>query len=59
MKEKLVMKEDFVVAEGGEYFFIPPMKAIDRISNGEGLPSIIPLATGGGLLQRLLPCKRR
>ncbi|KAG8918015.1 hypothetical protein FRC00_012965, partial [Tulasnella sp. 408] len=55
MKEKLVMREDFVVAEGGEYFFIPPLKAIDRISNGEGLPSFVPLAAGGGFLQRLLP----
>ncbi|KAG9045455.1 hypothetical protein FS837_006298 [Tulasnella sp. UAMH 9824] len=59
MKEKLVMKEDFVVAEGGEYFFIPSLKAIDRISNGEGLPSVEPFTAAGGLLHRLLTCKRR
>lgn len=43
------MKEDFVVAEGGEYFFIPPMKAIDMISKGESLPPLpAPAAPGGG-----------
>ncbi|KAG8912752.1 hypothetical protein FRC01_004920 [Tulasnella sp. 417] len=52
MGQELVMKEDFVVAEGGEYFFIPPMKAIDMISRGESLPSLppptAPAAPGGG-----------
>ncbi|KIO28749.1 hypothetical protein M407DRAFT_71445 [Tulasnella calospora MUT 4182] len=38
--ENLEMKEDFIVAEGGEYFLIPPLKAIDRISNGESLPGL-------------------
>ncbi|KAG8903336.1 hypothetical protein FRC01_009239, partial [Tulasnella sp. 417] len=38
--ENLVMKDDFIVAEGGEYFFVPPMKTIDRISNGERLPGV-------------------
>ncbi|KAG8916346.1 hypothetical protein FRC01_003216 [Tulasnella sp. 417] len=38
--ENLLMKEDFIVAEGGEYFFVPPMKTIDRISNGERLPGV-------------------
>ncbi|KAG8917917.1 hypothetical protein FRC01_002129 [Tulasnella sp. 417] len=36
----LNIQEDFVVAEGGEYFFVPPMKTIDRISNGDRLPGV-------------------
>ncbi|KAG8918422.1 hypothetical protein FRC01_001866 [Tulasnella sp. 417] len=36
----LDIQEDFVVAEGGEYFFVPPMKTIDRISNGDRLPGV-------------------
>ncbi|KAG9041408.1 hypothetical protein FS837_012314 [Tulasnella sp. UAMH 9824] len=37
MDQNLVIPEDFVVAEGGEYFFIPPMVAIDGIIQGEKL----------------------
>ncbi|KAG9045454.1 hypothetical protein FS837_006297 [Tulasnella sp. UAMH 9824] len=44
MGEALQMPEDFVVAEGGEYFFVPPMKTIDRISSGESLLSLQPPA---------------
>ncbi|KAG8916815.1 hypothetical protein FRC00_014354, partial [Tulasnella sp. 408] len=40
MDQELVMPSDFVVAEGGEYFLIPSMKAIDMISRGEPMPGV-------------------
>ncbi|KAG8895015.1 hypothetical protein FRC00_008139, partial [Tulasnella sp. 408] len=47
--DNLVIPEDFVVAEGGEYFFIPPMLAIDTIIKGDPLdPVPASGATGGG-----------
>ncbi|KAG8896613.1 hypothetical protein FRC00_005682 [Tulasnella sp. 408] len=51
--QNLVMNQDFVVAEGGEYFFVPPLKTIDKIGNGERLPGVVagnaPAAPGGGV----------
>ncbi|KIO28750.1 hypothetical protein M407DRAFT_22166 [Tulasnella calospora MUT 4182] len=49
--EEIKMEEDFVIAKGGEYFFIPPLTTIDRIGNGDKLranEATAPSASGGG-----------
>ena len=38
-KAQLKMPFDFVVARGGEYFFVPSMSTLDKLVEGEELPA--------------------
>lgn len=37
LSAELVMPRDFVVARGGEYFWVPSLKALGQLSRGEVL----------------------
>ncbi|KAG8929337.1 hypothetical protein FRC02_005725 [Tulasnella sp. 418] len=49
LEEALTLPEDFVVARGGEYFFVPSINTLERLSRGETLTGTkAPILAGGG-----------